>query len=47
VIASGVSVVYTWRRAGTRYFLETTLGEDPRRLLSWRCWASLEPTNER
>jgi hypothetical protein len=33
---------YTWREGGVDYFLETLVGEGER-LLSWRCWASLEP----
>jgi hypothetical protein len=37
-----VTTVYTWRRAGARHFLETTVGEDGETLLSWRCWVSLE-----
>jgi hypothetical protein len=38
------TVVYTWRRSGIDHYLETTIGdEDSKTLVSWRCWASLEP----
>jgi hypothetical protein len=37
-----VTRTYTWREQGVEHFLEVTTGEGER-LVSWRCWASLEP----